>query len=48
MMTRWCLPYFGCPLMHRKVLASSRQHLMVEATRSHIIRSPEKHGTVHL
>ena len=27
MMTRWCLPYFGCPLMHRKVLASSRQQL---------------------
>ena len=23
--------YFGCNLMHRKVLASSRQHLMAEA-----------------
>ena len=26
--------YFGCNLMQRKVLASSHQHLMVEAPRS--------------
>ncbi len=29
--------YFGCNLMHRKVLASSHQHLMAEAPTLHII-----------
>ena len=34
--------YFGCNLMHRKVLASSHQHLMEEAPwwRCNLVRSP--------
>ena len=28
--------YFGCNLMHRKVLASSHQHLMAEAPRERL------------
>ena len=34
--------YFGCNLMHRKVLASSHQHLMAEAPS--VVRSPGRCG----
>ena len=44
MMTRWCLRYCDYPSMYRKVLAPYHQYLMAEATRSHVIRSPEKPG----
>ena len=32
--------YFGCNLMHCKVLASSYQHLMPEAPRKRVTRRP--------
>ena len=35
--------YFGCNLMHRKVLASSYQHLMAEAPEIFAIQCKKQH-----
>ena len=33
--------YFGCNLMHRKVLASSHQHLIAEAPVGELVHHPD-------
>ena len=38
--------YFGCNLMHRRILASSHQHLMAEAPREYRHSRRLRHGRI--